>query len=290
MVAFTCQRIVSDCTRGFTSKSDRWKIRSRDCISLQCGACRILDLDSNARIVFQSVALNQRTGCALNADSRMLAFFQDILFDDGHLVAGDQYPIAIVALQAISLYCGTCTVFDGNHASLGSLRQADTFHLSTFSVVCHSGSNGVLQLVRHIHVSRLIPYHGFSLIKICPLFSRLSADVGQLVRQTVSLVLSLRNDLGFHSTCTGLEFNHRRRATIVTKVVVFHHDSFCCPIDQKHGTIVAFQPTLGYRSCCLMLKGNRRHLVATQLAAAYVSCGISTHQDTTAIVGIESAV
>ena len=75
MVAFTCQRIVSDCTRGFTSKSDRWKIRSRDCISLQCGACRILDLDSNARIVFQSVALNQRTGCALNADSRMLAFF-----------------------------------------------------------------------------------------------------------------------------------------------------------------------------------------------------------------------
>lgn len=50
------------------------------------------------------------------------------------------------------------------------------------------------------------------------------------------------------------------------------------------------QPTLGYRSCCLMLKGNRRHLVATQLAAAYVSCGISTHQDATAIVGIESAV
>lgn len=40
---------------------------------------------------------------------------------------------------------------------------------------------------------KLIPYHGFSLIKICPLFSRLSADVGQLVRQTVSLVLSLRN-------------------------------------------------------------------------------------------------
>jgi hypothetical protein len=39
-----------------------------------------------------------------------------------------------------------------------------------------------------------------------------------------------------------------------------------------------------------MLKGNRRHLVATQLAAAYVSCGISTHQDATAIVGIESAV
>ena len=124
---------------------------------------------------------------------------------------------------------------------------------------------------------KLIPYHGFSLIKICPLFSRLSADVGQLVRQTVSLVLSLRDlswmhgrpnssafwrtpwttqrpskkyrepmqvscDLGFHSTCTGLEFNHRRRATIVTKVVVFHHDSFCCPIDQKHGTIIAFQP------------------------------------------------